>query len=106
MIQPGWIALLLAVIAGVAGTTSMKLSQGLRRFKPVVSLTFFYLISLVSMTIALKTIELSVLYAIWSGLGTVLMTFVGVFLFSEILSVSRILSIFSIVLGVIILHLY
>ena len=101
----GWFYLFVAIPFGVLGTISMKLSHGLQKWKPTICVAIFYFISFVAMTLALKNLEVSVVYAIWSGLGTVIVTLVGVFLFKESISVSKIVSLLLIVVGVIGMHL-
>ena len=61
-----WLCLAGAIVLEVAGTTSMKLSHGFTRPLPSVLLFVFYAVSLSLMTIAVKKIDMSVSYAIWS----------------------------------------
>ena len=65
-----WLYLVLAVVTETVGTTFMKLSDGLK--KPLFSLLMLalYGLSLGLVTLAIKRIEVSVAYAIWSGAGT------------------------------------
>lgn len=100
-----WFYLVLAIILEVSGTTSMKLSQGFTKMLPSVFMFVFYILSLVSLTLALKKIDVSVAYAVWSGLGTTLIAIIGIFYFKEPSSVIKILSIGLIILGVIGLNL-
>ena len=67
-----WFYLASAILFEVAGTTSMKLSYGFTRLLPSILLFVFYAISFVSLTFAVKKIDMSVSYAIWSGVGTAL----------------------------------
>ncbi len=100
-----WILLVLAIIFEVAGTTSMKLSEGFQRLIPSVALFLCYAISFVAITIALREIEVSIAYAIWSGVGTALISLIGICYFRESLTMLKVLSIVFIILGVIGLHL-
>ncbi len=100
-----WASLAIAIIFGVLGTISMKISHGLEHIKPAISLVLFYTISFVAMTFAMQYIQLSVVYAVWSGVGTVLVGMVGIFYFGEAVSVRKILYLFVIIIGVIGIHI-
>ena len=100
-----WFYLALAIVFEVLGTTSMKLSEGFSKIVPSVAMMLFYILSLAALTMALKKIEMSVAYAIWAGVGTALITAIGLFLFKEELSLLKIVSILFIIAGVVGLHL-
>ena len=95
-----WLALSGAIVLEVAGTTSMKLSQGFSRPLPSLLLFVFYGMSFTLMTIAVKKIDMSVSYAIWSGVGTALIAVIGFGWFKEPLTTLKIVSIVLIVAGV------
>jgi small multidrug resistance pump len=97
--------LLLAILFEVSGTTCMKLSQGFTRLWPSIGLGVFYATSLAFLTLALKRIDVSVAYAVWSGLGTALIAVIGIAVFREPLTALKISSIVLIVLGVVGLNL-
>lgn len=104
-ISESWLYLLIAIPFGVLGTISMKLSHGLQRWKPTISLLIFYFISFVAMTLAIQGIDVSIVYAIWSGIGTILIAIIGVFLFDEAVSAKKMLSLLLVVIGMIGMHL-
>lgn len=100
-----WILLAIAIAAEVAGTTFMKLSFGFTKLVPSILMAVAYLLSLSVLNLALKGIPVSVAYAIWSGMGTVLVAGVGWALFSEQMSLLKLVSILLIILGVVGLNL-
>jgi small multidrug resistance pump len=100
-----WFYLGIAIFFGVLGTVSMKLSQGLKKWKPSVSLAFFYVISFVALTLAIKGIDMSIVYAIWSGIGTVLVAIIGFFVFKEPMTPRKLISLLLVVIGVLGIHL-
>ena len=100
-----WILLAMAILFEVAGTSSMKFSNGMTRLLPSILVFVFYVCSLTSLTIALKRIEISTAYAIWSGVGTAMITVVGAFCFNEPVMRLKLASVALIVLGVIGLNL-
>ncbi len=100
-----WFYLVLAIVLEVSGTTCMKLSQGFTRILPSVSMFLFYGLSLSALTLALKSIDVSLAYAVWSGLGTALIVTVGVLWLREPLNALKIVSLTLIIIGVIGLNL-
>ena len=100
-----WMFLCLAILFEVAGTVSMKLSAGFTKLLPSVLLMFFYGGSLFFLTLTLKSIDVSVAYAVWSGMGIVLITVVGFLYFQENISVMKLISIGLIIAGVVSLNL-
>jgi len=85
----------------VIGTTNMKLSQGFTKTLPSILMFVFYGFSFAFLTLALKKIDLSLTYAIWSGVGTALIAAIGVLYFKEPVTAIKIVSIGLIVIGVV-----
>ena len=78
-----WILLSAAILLEVAGITSMKLSRGFAEFVPSLAVPVFYVLSAAAVILALKRLDLSVTYAIWSGVGTALAAVIGIAYFRE-----------------------
>ena len=100
-----WVYLFCAILFEVAGTTAMKLSDGFTKTIPSVAMTIFYILSFTILTFAIKKLDVSIAYAVWSGLGTALITIIGIYYFKEDVTILKIVSITLIVFGVIGLHL-
>jgi small multidrug resistance pump len=100
-----WIYLLIAILTEVVGTTLMKVSQGLTRLIPSIFMFVLYGISFVFMALALKKIEVSTAYAIWSGLGTALIAVIGIVWFRESFNFSKLMGLILIIGGVLLLNL-
>jgi small multidrug resistance pump len=100
-----WLYLAGAIILEIAGTTSMKLSEGLTRLVPSILIFVFYVLSFLTLTMALKKIDVSVAYAIWAGVGTALIALIGVTHFKEPLTLIKTVSIGLIIIGVVGLNL-
>ena len=100
-----WLFLAGAIALEVAGTTSMKLSQGFTRLAPSVLIFVFYSASFVALTFALKKIEVSVAYAVWSGIGTALIAAIGILYFREEATALKFISLLLIIIGVVGLNL-
>lgn len=101
----GWFYLIWAIIFEVSGTTCMKLSQGFTKILPSILMFVFYALSFVFLTFVLKKINVSVAYAVWSGLGTALIALIGAIWFKEPMNAMKIASIGLIILGVVGLNL-
>ncbi len=100
-----WLYLIMAIIFEVAGTTAMKFSEGFTKTVPSVVMFLFYILSLIALTYALKKIDMSMAYAVWAGVGTALITLIGIVFFKEPSSMLKIVSIVLIIAGVVGLHL-
>jgi len=100
-----WLYLALAILFEVSGATCMKLSEGFTRVVPSILLFVFYILSFGLLTLALKRIEVSVAYAVWSGVGTALIATIGVLWFKEPATAMRRISLGLIVIGVVGLNL-
>jgi len=101
----GWIYLLFGVLFEVAGTWSMKLSDGLTRPLPSDMFVGFFSIALILITLSMKTIDMSIAYAIWCGAGIVLISGIGHWYFNEMLTPTRLIFIGFILIGVVGLYL-
>ncbi|MGA9141191.1 MAG: multidrug efflux SMR transporter [Methanocella sp.] len=100
-----WAFLLGAILFEVAGTTCMKLSDGFSKLLPTAGVIVFYLLSLSMLTLTLKKIDVSVAYAIWSGVGTALIACIGILYFKEPATAIKLASISLIIAGVVGLNL-
>jgi len=96
-----WTCLAGAILLEVAGTISMKLSDGFSKAIPSVLIFIFYGLSFIGLTFALEGIEVSVAYAIWAGTGTALITAIGFVYFKEPVTLIKLVSIALIVMGVV-----
>ncbi|MBN2702040.1 MAG: multidrug efflux SMR transporter [Methylothermaceae bacterium] len=100
-----WFMLLLAILLEVSGTLAMKLSDGFSRPWFAVLTVIFYLASFAVLAWVLKRLEIGIAYAVWAGLGTVLVALLGVVIFQESISWIKMVSISLVVIGVIGLYL-
>ena len=96
-----WVYLVCAIIMEVIGTTNMKLSEGFTKTLPSILMFVFYVFSFAFLTLALKKIDLSLTYAIWSGVGTALIATIGFLYFKEPVTAIKIGSVALIVIGVV-----
>ena len=100
-----WFYLALTILFEVAGSMMMKLSNGFTVLVPSVLVFVFYSIALAGLTLVLRTIDLSIAYAIWSGAGTALIAVIGIFYFHEPVTALKIVSLALVIAGVVGLQL-
>jgi small multidrug resistance pump len=97
----GWLLLTVTILAEVAGTVCLKLSDGFRNPLPSVLIFVFYGISFTVLVFVVKHLPISVAYAVWAGVGTALITFIGMTVFREPASILRVVFIGLIIVGVV-----
>ena len=100
-----WFLLVTAILFEVSGTICMKLSMGFTRRVPTILMFVFYGLGFVPLNLALRRIDISVAYAIWSGVGTAVITTIGILWFKEPLNALKLISIALIVIGLVGLNL-
>jgi len=100
----GYLFLSLSIISEVFATTMLKLSDGFTVPGPSVAMALGYGISFYSLSLCLKTLPLSLAYAIWSGVGTALTVIVGIVIWNDLFNLYSALGIALIIGGVILLN--
>jgi small multidrug resistance pump len=103
-VSQAWAVLSVAILLEVAGTTSMRLSEGFTRLTPSVLIFVFYAGSFALNTLVIRVLGLSVVYGVWSGVGTVLTAMIGIYYFKEPATALKMVSIGLIIIGVMGLH--
>ena len=93
-----------AIIFEVLGTITMKYSEGFTKVTPVVLTLICHGICFVALAMALKSLPIGMVYAVWAGVGTALMAFLGMMFFNEPLAFHKVAATFLIILGVIMLN--
>ena len=95
-----WLVLLFAILFEVAGTLTLKFTEGMTRLWPTVLMFAFYLASLFGLSVAVRRIPVGTAYAVWSGLGTLIVVAGVVLWFKEPVTMQRLLSAGLIIAGV------
>ena len=103
-VNQSWAVLSVAILFEVAGTTCMRLSESFSKLVPSVLIFVFYAISFALNTLVTRTLGLSIVYAVWSGVGTVLTAIIGYVYFKEPATALKMASAGLIVIGVWGLH--
>ena len=98
--------LTIAIIAEVAATSALKASEEFTRLVPSMIVVIGYGIAFYFLTLVLRVIPVGITYAIWSGLGIVLVTVVGIFLYKQTPDLPAIIGMGLIVAGVVVINVF
>lgn len=101
-----YLYLALAIIAEVAATSALKASEEFTKLVPSLIVIVSYALAFYFMTLVLRTIPVGVTYAIWAGLGIVLVAIVGTVVYKEIPDIPAVIGMALIVSGVVIINVF
>jgi small multidrug resistance pump len=101
-----FVYLLLAIVAEVIATSSLKAAQGLTRFWPSLLVIAGYGSAFWLLSLVVKTMPIGIAYAIWSGLGIVLVTLAGIVFYRQVPDFFACLGLALIIVGVMIIELF
>ena len=101
-----YIFLAIAIAAEVVATTSMKALDGFNKPVPLLLVVAGYGIAFWMLSLVVKTIPVGIAYAIWAGMGIVLVSIAAVFLYQQKLDLPAILGMALIVSGVVVIQLF
>ena len=101
-----WAALLGAIALEVAGTTMLQASQQFTRVWPTAGMAVCYGLAFYLLSIALRQMPVGIAYAIWSGLGVVLISVIGTVVFRQRLDLPAMVGLALIVGGVAVINLF
>ncbi|WP_299233221.1 multidrug efflux SMR transporter [uncultured Halomonas sp.] len=105
-VMMAFVYLALAIVAEVVGTTALKASEGFTRLGPSVAVVVGYGLAFYLLALVLRTVPVGIAYAIWAGLGIVLVTVAGVLLYGEKPDLPALLGIAMIIGGVAVIQLF
>ncbi|WP_299191219.1 SMR family transporter [uncultured Litoreibacter sp.] len=101
-----YLFLLFAVIAETVGTSALQSSQQFTRLWPSVLVVVAYAISFYLLALTLKYMPVGIMYAIWSGLGIVLIAGIGLIYFGQKLDLPAFVGLTLIIAGIVVIHLF
>lgn len=96
----------IAIIGEVVGTTSLKYSEEFTKVVPTFLVISSYVIAFYALMLSLRTLPVSVAYAIWCGLGIILVTLISWFVHGQKLDTPAIIGICFIALGTMVINLF
>ena len=101
-----YLYLAIAILTEVIATSALKATEEFTKFWPTLIVIFGYALSFYFLTLTLRTIPMGITYAVWSGIGIVLITIAGVLLYKQTPDLPAIIGMGLIVSGVIVIHLF
>ena len=101
-----WLYLTVAIVLEVVATSALKASDGFTRLQPSLLVVVGYSAAFYMLSLTLRTMPVGVVYAVWSGVGVVLITLVGWLWFKQELDVPAFIGIALIAAGVIVLNFF
>lgn len=101
-----WLFLGIAIVTEVVGTVALKPSHGFTRLWPSVMVVVGYGLSFYFMSLALRTLSVGLIYAIWAGTGVALISVIAWVVLGEKLDLPAIAGIVLIIAGVIVIKAF
>lgn len=101
-----YLYLLVAVLAETIGTTALQASQQFSRFWPSVIVVVAYGISFYLLALTLRFLPVGIVYALWSGLGIILIALIGFAVFGQRLDLPAVVGLALIIAGIFVIHMF
>ncbi|KOF53536.1 MULTISPECIES: SMR family transporter [unclassified Achromobacter] len=101
-----WLYLAVAIVAEIIATSALKSSDGFSRLIPSAVTVTGYVVSFYFLSLTLREIPVGIAYAIWSGVGIVLISLVGAVFFKQHLDAPALAGIGLIIAGVAVMNLF
>lgn len=98
--------LVIAIVFEVLGTSAMQAAQHFTKLVPTLIMVVCYAIAFYFLSYTLRAIPVGIAYAVWSGLGIVLISLVGYFVFGQNLDFAAIIGLGLIIAGVVVLNVF
>ena len=96
----------LAIVAEVIGTTALKASESFTRLVPSLIVVAGYGVAFYCLSLVLKSVPVGIAYAIWSGLGIVLITAVAWLIYGQRIDLAGVIGMGLIIAGVVVLNVF
>lgn len=101
-----WLFLGIAIVAEVVATSGLKASEGFTKLWPSLLVIAGYTVAFYFLSITLKEIPVGVAYAIWAGLGVVLVALIGWLVYGQTLDAASVIGMALIITGVAVINLF
>ncbi|WP_261444258.1 SMR family transporter [Serratia grimesii] len=101
----GFMYLAMAIVAEVIAATMLKASEGFTRLWPSLVVVVGYGVAFWGLSMVVKTMPLGIVYAIWSGMGIVLVSIAAVFVYQQKLDLPAVFGMGLIIAGVLVINL-
>ncbi|WP_408405972.1 MULTISPECIES: DMT family transporter [Paraburkholderia] len=104
--MPPYALLAIAIVAEVIATSALRASEGFSRLLPATVVVIGYGISFYCLSLTLKSIPVGIVYAVWSGVGIVLITLVAVVMYRQVPDLPATIGLGLIIAGVAVLNMF
>ena len=101
-----WLMLGIAIVAETIATSALKSSQGFSKLVPSAIVLVGYGVAFYFLSLTLRSIPVGIAYAVWSGVGIVLITAVGWAVFGQKLDAPALIGMALIIAGVVIMNVF
>ncbi len=101
-----WLILAFAIVSEVIATSALKSSEGFTRLWPSLVVVTGYGLAFFCLSLVMKSLPVGVIYAIWSGVGIVLIALAGWLFFGQKLDLPAVLGLSLIIAGVAVIQLF
>ncbi|MCA9500487.1 MAG: SMR family transporter [Nitrospirales bacterium] len=101
-----YLYLFLAIVAEVIATSSLKAAEGFTKLGPSLLVVIGYFAAFFLLSLVLRSMTVGIAYAIWSGVGIILLALVGAVAFREIPDTPAVIGMGLIIAGVIVIHVF
>jgi small multidrug resistance pump len=101
-----WIFLAIAIISEVIATSALKASDGFTRLWPSAAVVLGYAAAFYFLSLTLRTIPVGVAYAVWSGVGIVLVALIGWWVYGQKLDLPAGIGMALIIAGIVVLNVF
>ena len=102
----GYFYLAIAIIAEVIATSALKASEEFSKLTPSIVVIVGYSVAFYFLSLVMKSIPVGVTYAIWSGLGIVLIAIIGAVVFGQKLDLAAVIGMLLIISGVVVMNVF
>jgi small multidrug resistance pump len=101
-----WIFLTIAIVSEVIATSALKAANGFTRLVPSLVVVLGYAAAFYFLSLTLRTIPVGVAYAVWSGVGVVLVAIIGWLVYGQKLDLTGVIGMALILAGIVVLNLF
>ncbi len=101
-----WLALAIAIVAEVVATSALKASNEFTQMVPTLIAVVGYGTAFYFMTISMRVLPIGIMYAIWSGMGIVLISIVGWLVYKQNLDMPAMIGMVLIIVGAVIINVF
>jgi small multidrug resistance pump len=101
-----WLYLAIAIVSEVLATSALKASANFTRLYPSLVVVIGYTLAFYFLSLTLRTIPVGIAYAVWSGVGVILVSLLGWLLYGQRLDAGAMIGIALIAVGVVVLNVY